>query len=369
MRIKMDKKTKKFSGSYDERDCEFLLEPIQIECLSVEEKERRLQAGVHYSEMISKENRPNAEYERLFLETLAQHKFRLAKECLWLAREISQQRGGVVTLLSLARAGTPIGVLLHRALRDLLGCDSQHYSISIIRDKGLDEAALRHVLSQRRPESIMFVDGWTAKGTITRELKTAVAQWNSHAGINAQIPDELCVVADVSGTADLCATMDDYVIPSGILNSTASGLVSRTISPKDQANDEFHKCVFFEELIPYDLTYLFIDEVYLEIKKIFYGENENDFISPKIDDIHEQLMCFIDKLMSEFKVSDINKVKPGIAEATRVMLRRIPDVLIVKDIENKDIAHLLLLAKEKGITVMERANMPFNAVAIIKTLD
>lgn len=339
-----------------------------MECLSVEEKEKRLQSGVHYSEMVSKESRPNPEYERLFVEMLAQYKERLAKECLSLAMDIHDRRGDDITLLSLARAGTPIGVLLNRTLKELMGCDARHYSISIIRDKGLDETALRYVTERHHPESIMFVDGWTAKGTITRELKAAVATWNGQDG-NPAIPDELCVVADVSGTADLYATMDDYVIPSGILNGTVSGLVSRTISPKDQSEGAFHKCVFFDDLKEFDLTYYFIDEVYSEIKKIFSAKNKMNVLSSKIDDIHGRLMSFINGLMAEFKVSDINKVKPGIAEATRVMLRRIPDILLVKSLESKDVAHLLLLAKEKGITVIERVDMPFNAVAIIKTLD
>ena len=44
------------TGSYSEQDCRFLLQPIQLEMLSVEEKERQLQSGKkHYSEMISQD--------------------------------------------------------------------------------------------------------------------------------------------------------------------------------------------------------------------------------------------------------------------------------------------------------------------------
>jgi hypothetical protein len=45
-----------------------------------------------------------------------------------------------VVIASLARAGTPIGVLLLRTLR-AQGVPAVHYSISIIRDRGIDRVA------------------------------------------------------------------------------------------------------------------------------------------------------------------------------------------------------------------------------------
>lgn len=357
-----------FTGSYLKEDCIFLLNPIKTEMLSIEEKEKRLQSGVHYSEMISVEQRPDAVYEALFFEMLNKNKGRMAVELLALAHKIKKSRGQTITLLSLARAGTPIGVLLNKILNELLGCTSTHYSISIIRDKGLDEAALRYVTEHYDSKSIVFVDGWTAKGTITTELKAAVKKWNDQAG-HAWIPDELCVLSDVSGTADIYATTDDYVIPSGILNSTVSGLVSRTIAPKAHNADEFHQCVFYENLKEFDLTYLFIDATYAAAKELSELTDHQMVRIGQKPVGHNDLMVFIDSLMEEYGVSDINKVKPGIAEATRVMLRRIPEYLIIKDKNKADVQHLLHLAGQKNITVIERADMPFNAVSIIKTLD
>ena len=72
--------------------------------------------------------------------------------------------------------------------------------------------------------------------------------------------------------------------------------------------------------------------------------------------------------MTEYSVSNINRVKPGIAEATRIMLRRTPDLLMVKDMQHVDTAHLIQIAIEKGIEIVVIEDMPFGACSIIHDL-
>ncbi len=55
----------------------------------------------------------------------------------------------------------------------------------------------------------------------------------------------------------------------------------------------------------------------------------------------------------EFKVDSVNRIKPGIAEATRAVLRRVPDHVFVRSIDDPDVALLVGLAREKGIVVTE----------------
>ena len=71
-----------------------------------------------------------------------------------------------------------------------------------------------------------------------------------------------------------------------------------------------------------------------------------------------------------FAVSDINFIKPGIGEATRVLLRRIPwKVLIVeKGEEDPSLAHLLRLAEEKNVPVEYYPLAHYKACGIIKKL-
>ncbi|MFS1429810.1 cysteine protease StiP domain-containing protein, partial [Vibrio splendidus] len=218
-------------GSYSADDCQFLMQEIETEYVSIEEKERRIQTGEsHYSEMINKESVPSDSYMALFTEMLSKYDVRLANEVVSLATKIIAMRPESgsedvpIVLVSLARAGTPIGVLVKRAV-EFLGYNAVHYSISIIRDKGIDEVALKHLTDKYTDESLVFIDGWTAKGVITRELKESVRQFNDKNG--TLVAPELFVIADIGGTATVCSTQEDYAIPSSILNSTVSGLISR----------------------------------------------------------------------------------------------------------------------------------------------
>jgi hypothetical protein len=56
-----------------------------------------------------------------------------------------------------------------------LGRAAPHYSISIIRDRGLDPAALAHIAARHEPADVVFVDGWTGKGAIAGELHRSLA--------------------------------------------------------------------------------------------------------------------------------------------------------------------------------------------------
>jgi len=108
---------------------------------------------------------PDPHYLALFGALTERYAGRLAAEILALAGYLAASRPHEITVVSLARAGTPIGALLVRALRQLGRTDARHYSISIIRDRGIDENALRYILrrEKREPAGLAFVDGWTAK--------------------------------------------------------------------------------------------------------------------------------------------------------------------------------------------------------------
>jgi hypothetical protein len=67
-------------------------------------------------------------------------------------------------------------------------------------------------------------------------------------------------------------------------------------------------------------------------------------------------------------VDGINRIKPGIAEATRAVLRRVPDHVFVRQMDDPDVSLLVGLAKEKGIAVTEAGDTlgQYRAVTIIK---
>lgn len=355
---------KPITGSYNASDCQFMLTPLEARFTGVAEKERMIQSGQrHYSEMVSREHAPSEQYFRLFKNLTAHYKARLATEILALARHIIATRVAPITVVSLARAGTPFGALLQRALTEVFAVDSVHYSISIIRDRGIDTVALRYILREagRPAQGVLFADAWTAKGVITRELKAAVKAWNRQEP--EPLSDELYVISDIGGTADVAATYEDYAIPSGVLNATVSGLVSRSILNEEIGEREFHGCVVYDYLRAHDLTNWFLDEVSAE----FAGAVSN-YPLPSIpkEERARRSRSWVERWMTRYGIADVNYIKPGIAEATRVMLRRVPARLLLRDPASPDVAHLRILAEEKGIPIDIEPAMPFNAAAFIK---
>jgi hypothetical protein len=359
-----------FTGTYDPDDVIFLLKPAHVPPTPVAEKERLIQAGArHYSEMISAEALPSPEYLRIFHECLAVQKRRFAAHLLLLARLIAAARTGDITLVSLARAGTPIGAILGRILRGCLHRPAAHYSVSIIRDRGIDEIALRFILERHAAESVVFVDGWTGKGVIARELHKSVTRFSEH--YHKPLDAGLFTVADLSGTATVAATAEDYLIPCSVLGCTISGLVSRSILNRDVVGpDDFHACVFYQEYRDHDLSRWFVDTVADEaLRQAGAGLPVAAGVTAgQREELRRRSSSFLQDTMVRFKIRDVNHVKPGVGEATRVLLRRLPELLLVRDPALPDVAHLHQLAREKNVPVQVDPSLPYLAAALIKEL-
>lgn len=364
-----------FSGSYDANDVIFLLQPVQLPLTPVAEKERLIQSRTrHYSEMLSPESLPSAEYLRLFHEAHSRHRTRMACDVIRLARRIAERPSGPITLVSLARAGTPIGALLKRVLQRQFGRSASHYSISLIRDRGIDTVALRFLLRSHRPESVVFVDGWTGKGVMSRELQAAVKSFQDTDGVNLNA--SLHVIADLSGTAAEAATVEDYLIPCSLLGATISGLVSRSILNAEVVGpDDFHGCVYDCEFAAHDLSRWFLDDLTAEIERQFRTDNNAQSFSGSVmtdserQQQRERSRQLLADVAERFNVHDPNHVKPGIGEATRVLLRRVPSHLLLRSSEDiEDVRHLRELAERRMVPVLVDPKLPYHAVALIRDL-
>jgi len=361
-------------GSYRADDVTILLKQIEMPPLEIVEKERMIQSGQrHYSEMISQETPPSSAYIRLFHDACKTNNPRFCTDLIRLARQLAELHQVEITLVSLARAGTPVGVLLKRILEQYFCVKVAHYSISIIRDKGIDENALRHILNRdkRNPAGIVFIDGWTGKGVISTELKRSVEQFNRTDG--TKLSSDLYVVADISGTASFAATSDDYLIPSAIMNSIVSGLISRSILNSEYiSGDDFHGCIYYREFESIDLSRHFVDNVMSltpQLWKNVIAEPDSTNTTIERDELRRKSLYFLERSLDRFGLTNINHIKPGIGESTRVLLRRVPYLLILRDETLPEVAHLLLLAKEKGVPVEIDKTLPYNATAIIAKVD
>ncbi|MBP2157804.1 MULTISPECIES: cysteine protease StiP family protein [Asticcacaulis] len=353
--------TEAFSGTYAAEDVVMLLKPADIAPTPVAEKERLIQSGVkHYSEMLSAEAVPDARYMQLYHDALARNAGRLKNDIATLAQKIAArpQTQAQCVIISLARAGTPIGVLVKRAL-ERLGVTAFHYTVSIIRGRGIDLNALRAITARHGTASAIFLDGWTGKGAISRELETSLAQ--SDLGF----APFLAVVADPAGTASLAATTDDYVIPSGLLNGIVSGLISRTVLTDTLVGpNDFHACLFQQDQAPYDLTHHFLEAV--------EGADTVAVSVPWSPEAAKMAAATKDRILRHladtYQVTDINRIKPGIAEATRATLRRLPERVLVRDLDDPETQHLRHLAEKDGVPVMERDLGGYRAVTIIRNI-
>jgi ribosomal protein L7Ae-like RNA K-turn-binding protein len=358
---------KHFSGSYKKTDVNFLVKLIEVEETSLEEKEKAIQSGeAHYSEMISKEYVPSDNYMTLFDNLTKLNGGMLAEAIVAIANHLNETFEDEITLVSLLRAGTPVGVLLKRTLEERFGRNVSHYSVSIVRDRGIDTNALNHILDtdNRKESGIVFVDGWTAKGVITKELKKYIGEYNDTNKRN--VNDTLVVLSDIGGTADITASYEDYAIPSGILNSTVSGLVSRSIWNNQIGENDFHGALYYSDFEAHDKTLEFIDKIMPLALSSKVTSIESDSSRAKAH--HKKMMEFVGKLQETHNENDINMIKPGIAEATRVMLRRVPKALYLKDLSRPDVQHLVQLANDKDIPIINIKDMPLNAVAVISNL-
>lgn len=355
-----------FHGSYRPGDVELLLTPIILaESPNVAEKERLIQSGKrHYSEMLTPEQLPSPEYFRLFEEAKLRNGGKMGADCMQLAKVLQDRFPSTVVIVSLARAGTPVGAILKHILEKAFKRKTHHYSLSIIRDRGIDAAALDHIRARHRDQDIVFVDGWTGKGVITRELHAAISHYNAERG--SSIRSDLYVLADLCGVASYAASHEDYLIPSAILNATVSGLVSRSILNSQIPPGQFHGCVLFDQFAPYDQSVEFVEEIAasaLQARNVPRVDSDKSDAKERCRAVSAR---FVADAQTRYGVADPNLVKPGIGEATRALLRRLPDLLILKDQTNQDVAHLIRLAHEKGVQVEVDPLLPYNAVTLIR---
>jgi len=347
-------------SSYSEKDVTILLKDITglVEPLPSDIRERFIQSGTHYCEMLPLEYKPGEKYLNLYREALDRYAGITGKAAAVCAEKIKNAYPGQIVLVSLARAGTPVGILLKRYLnKKYPETDVYHYTISIIRGKGIDHNAMRYILDRHEASDVCFVDGWTGKGAILDTLKKELSVYPG-------VSSELAVLADPAGVTRLAGTKSDFLIPSSCLNSTVSGLMSRTFLRNDIIGEnDFHGAAYYWELADEDRSYEFIETV---MNAVDFSEK------PEIDDDNLRKVKGLDEVKSiqkAFEIENINFVKPGIGETTRVLLRRVPWKILVSDMNDKEyLAHIFRLALEKNVEVVEYPMKCYRACGIIKKL-
>lgn len=357
-------------GTYQEDDVQFLLKDLSEVNLedTTANREKKVQSGIHYSESLPIEYQPPEEYVNLFWKTLNEYKQKVAMCVGIVAEQIYQAKGHKTVIVSLARAGTPVGILIKRYLKMRYNVSLPHYSISIIRDRGIDENAIQYIMNEHPEGVIQFVDGWTGKGAISIELTKACQEYERKYG--TFLDDTLAVIADPGYCTTLFGTREDFLIPSACLNSTVSGLVSRTVlNEKYIGKNDFHGAKFYRELLPVDLSNEFIQLISNEFSLIY-----NEAAALAAQKVQEEIetgflgMKDVKKIQAEFSIESTHYIKPGVGETTRVLLRRVPWKILMRDASSPFVKHILMLAEEKGVEVVEYPNLRYLCCGLIKSL-
>ncbi len=346
-------------GSYRPEDVAWLLTDLSQAHLEApaEEREEAIQSGAaHYAESLPIEFQPSPEYQMLFHAALESSAARLAQAVAVITERILTERGPSAVLVSLARAGTPIGILARRWAAYAHGLDLPHYAVSIVRGRGIDTVAMDYLASRHDPRDVMFVDGWTGKGAITRELTAAVA------ALGGGFSPELAVLADPGRCVRIYGTREDFLIPSACLNSTVSGLVSRTVLNRDLIGPgDFHGAKFYKDLAYSDVSHLFLDQV------CAYFPSVDPAARPPAEEPDWSGWDAVLRISREHGIADVNLVKPGVGETTRVLLRRVPWKILARPDAHEDLAHVRMLAAERGVPVEEAGDgLPYACVGLIK---
>ena len=353
-------------GSFDPNDVVLLLKDVtgQVEERETALRERDIQAGRHYSEDLPIEQVPSPAYEKVFDHLMETQLPEVALYTGVLTRLVLSVYANPV-LVSLVRAGVPCGILMRRYAARELGCDLPHYGVSIIRGKGFDENAIRLILSRHPNQEIVFVDGWTGKGMITHQLEESCKQFNAHNGTALQ--PTLAVLADPAHSCSLFATREDFINPSCCLNSTICGLISRTVHNTSLIGpNDFHGVRVYKEFAEKDQTARYLDGVC-------------QWFAPRRNEILEQFthLCALNRtpdwsgmqavrrIGENFGIHDINRIKPSIGETTRVLLRRVPDRVLLREAGHPDDGHIMLLAKERHVPVTIYPDMPYLCCGLI----
>ncbi|WP_408991580.1 phosphoribosyltransferase [Streptomyces sp. 1268] len=356
-------------SSYAPEDVGWLLQDLsdtELEAPTEEREEAIQSGGAHYAESLPVEYQPSAEYQALFSAALETSAARIARAVGTVTETVLAERGPRPVLVSLARAGTPVGVLMRRWARHRHGLDLPHYAISIVRGRGIDATALRWLAAHHDPADVVFVDGWTGKGAIARELAAAIEEFEASGG-PAGFDPEIAVLADPGGCVRTYGTREDFLIPSACLNSTVSGLISRTVLRADLVGpNDFHGGKFYRELAESDVSVRFLDTIAARF----------DEVAGRVEDEAKELLAAdraptwegwaaVERISEEYGIHDVNLVKPGVGETTRVLLRRVPWKILAKRGAGADLTHIRLLAEQRGVPVEEVDDLPYSCVGLI----
>ena len=324
-------------STYNLNDVEFLLTDVtgKVPQVTVEEKKERVNRGEYPRSILIEEYKMDKKYLDTCLQLGQDYIKQTAIAVGNLAEQLYKYKTENLVLVSIVRSGIPIGILVKRYLKNKYNIDVYHYAISLI--EGLDKNGMKYILSKHKPEYIQFIDSWTGKGTVTRDVINSAKDYE---GVDAS----LAVLSDCLNLTKYCGIREDIAIPQAPINACITGLVSMPIHNNPFVGKEnFDGAIYLEELEEMDVSQKYLD---LVEKEFDYSCNANGY-TDNIEKVEE-----ITKIAKDYNVN-LSQLNPGINEAARAILRRKVAKLLVKNKNDFQVKEIIELAKLKNIEIEE----------------
>ncbi|WCK57706.1 tellurite-like stress resistance cysteine protease StiP (plasmid) [Aneurinibacillus sp. Ricciae_BoGa-3] len=296
------------------------------------------------------------DYKNVFYKSIQKTALSLAQYVANLSQLILEQKGKDVVLVSLATAGTPIGVLIKRYFLHGFGLNVPHYTISCNREKGLDENALVYILKKHQTNRLQFLDGWTGTGTTQQIVKQSVRKFQLK--YDVLLDGELSVISDPSHSTFRFATRDDFLVPSACFDATITGL-STVLNKTPLHEHDYVRATYHKEWEPIDMTNSFVNEITKYFRYI------TPSITPK-EEGHFIAKRELQKIQKHYGVKEGNQIKPGIGETIKTLLRNIPSRILIHPKESYYLDPVFFIAKLKGIPIEMYPHMYYACLAIDK---
>lgn len=208
----------------------------------------------------SPEPRLDAAFEELLLLSIRREKPAVLGMVEALAGRIAASTPSAPVLVSILRAGVPVGALLARSLVRRLDEAVPLVALSLFDGLGWDTVALEAVLEDHPGRPVVFVDGWTSRGGVTGELRRSYERWISSGRPDFTNGDgpRLAVLCDPRGLAHFSAVQADRFVPSSLFTAPETLGFSRGFANGDGGMFRIYE--FPESLLKPALVDAWMDE-------------------------------------------------------------------------------------------------------------
>ena len=147
--------------------------------------------------------------------------------------------------------------------------------------------------------------------------------------------------------------------------------MSRSVyDPATARPADFHGCLYYNQFAGHDLSQYFITAILARVDSIWPVLRGQFETHPAY---RQQLQAislqFLHWVAEQYGITRLNYIKPGIGEATRVLLRREAQLLLLQNLDCVATLHLRWLAESKAIPIAVFNDLPYRAVALIKEIE